>query len=187
MSKKDAIFAGVAGLSVAWIAMDFFSKPFGVFVIIFFVVLPALSVLGLWVAEILGRKFLFIHQAGKFALTGAFADVFDIKIFQFLFLFLPLPLLLKAISFVTATAIKYLINKNWAFEKYGKEGADKEILKFFIVSAGGLLLNVGSFYLFSRIEVGLPRETWIELCIIFAALVSAAWNFCGYKFLVFKK
>ena len=183
MNKKDIIFAIICGLSVSWIAIDFFGKYGFIFCIIF----PILSVIGLWVVELIGKKFLFVHQAGKFGLAGAFADVVDIKVFQFLFLFLPIPLLLKTISFIIATFVKYVSDKYWTFEKNGRDGMHKEIAKFFMVAILGLLINVASFYFFSRIKTGLPVKTWQELSIILAALVVAIWNFCGYKFIVFKK
>jgi len=183
MKKQDIIFAIICGLSVAWIALDFVPK----YGWIFFVILPILSVCGLLLCDILGRKFLFIHQAGKFALAGAFADVIDIKVYQFLFLLLPIPLLLKTFSFIIATIVKYIADKHWAFNKPEKDGMKKEIIQFFMVACGGLIINVVSFYCFSQIDIGLPAKIWTELSIILAALVVATWNFLGYKFIVFKK
>lgn len=189
MKTNDVVFAIVSGLAVAWIALDFFAKLGWVF----FIVLPILAVAGLWLAEFLGKKFLFIHQAGKFFLVGAFADVIDIKVFQFLFFLAPFSLAFKAISFLVAMAIKYWINKHWAFSAEGLHGITpekynvREIRDFSLVTAVGLLLNVVSFYFFGKIETGLPHETWTELSIILAALVAAVSNFLGYKFIVFKK
>ena len=82
MKKIDIIFAVICGLAVAWIAGDFLPK----YGIVFYAILPVLSILGLWIVEIVGRKLLFLHQSGKFALVGAFADVVDIKVFQLLIL-----------------------------------------------------------------------------------------------------
>lgn len=183
MTKKDIVFAAICGLSVAWIASDFFSKYW----LFFFIALPLLSVFGLWVADFLGRKFLFFRQLAKFALAGAFADVIDIKVFQLFFLFLPLPVFLKVISFLVATVVKYVSDKYWAFENFGKKDMHVEALKFLLVAVVGLIINVSSFWLFSRMETGIPLNLWLELSIIFAALVAAAWNFIGYKFIVFKR
>jgi putative flippase GtrA len=183
MTKKDIIFATVCGLSVSWLAFDFFGK-YGLIAII---ILPILSIIGLWVVELIGKKLLFVHQAGKFALAGAFADVVDIKVFQLVFLFLPFSLPVKAISFIVGTFVKYFSDKHWAFEKPDKENMHKEIAKFFLVAMVGLGINVVSFYFFSKMEVILPAKIWQELSIILAALVTAIWNFTGYKFLVFKK
>jgi len=183
MKKQDIIFAAICGLAVAWAAGDFFKK----YALLFFIILPVLSILGLLLCDILGRKFLFIHQAGKFVLSGAFADVIDIKVFQLLFLFAPFSLFFKGVSFLIATAIKFLANKHWTFEKPGKDGTSREVAQFFLVTLVGLALDVVSFYYFAKIKTGISLNLWVELSIIFAALIAAAWNFLGYKFLVFKK
>ena len=191
MGKKDIIFAIICGLAVAWIAMDFFVK----YRWIFLVILPILSVVGLLLCEKIGKKYKFVQQAGKFALAGAFADVVDIKIFQLLIIFAPFSLSFKAISFVIATIIKYLANKHWSFYN-GEEGKPaftkgygevKEVAQFFLVTLGGLVIDVVSFYYLARVKVGISTKLWIELSIIFAALIAAVWNFVGYKFFVFKK
>ena len=188
LTKKDIILAAICGLSVSWIAFDFLGKIGLIFVIIF----PILSIIGLCLLDLIGRKFLFVRQLGKFALAGAFADVFDIKIFQLIFLFLPYSLFVKAISFIFATFIKYFSDKYWTFSARGGSawGGEKihiEMIKFFAVAVLGLLINVASFYFFSKINIGATAKIWQEASIIFAALVTAIWNFCGYKFLVFKK
>lgn len=183
MKKGDFIFAIICGLSVAWIAIDLLGNIGWIFVIIF----PLLSVLGLYIVEWLGKRYLFIHQAGKFALAGAFADVVDIKVFQLIFWFLPFSNTVKAVSFLVGTFVKYVCDKYWAFEQHDHDGVHIEIAKFFLVAVVGMAINVVSFNYFGTIKTGLPANIWQELCIIFAALVTAIWNFCGYKFLVFKK
>ena len=107
MTKKEIIFAIICGLAVAWIATDFLGR----YGLVFFIILPILSIVGLLLCDIFGKRFLFIHQAGKFVLAGAFADVIDIKVFQLLFLLAPFSLLFKAVSFIFATFIKYWISK----------------------------------------------------------------------------
>lgn len=200
MRKKDTIFAIVCGLAVAWIAADFFKGPEGYPGWFFFFIVPALSVIGLWLVDLIGKKILFVKQAGRFALAGAFADVIDIKVFQLLFLLAPFSLVFKGISFLIATVVKYLANKHWAFPaRIGyaegvaggrKNDIIKELIQFFVVTLGGLILNVGSFYYFTKImgpQFSMPVKAWTELSIIFSALVVAIWNFSGYKFIVFKK
>ena len=183
MKKKDAILAAICGLSVGWIAVDFFGEKG----LPFFIIFPILSIIGLWICELIGKKYLFVKQAGKFGLAGAFADVVDIKIFQLLFLFAPYSLLFKFISFIAGTFVKYFSDKYWTFEKNDKLGMHKEMAKFFVVAITGSLLNVASFYFFGKINIGIPQRLWVELSIILAAIVSGVWNFLGYKFIVFKK
>jgi len=179
MSKNDVFFSIICGLAVAWVATDFFGR----YAWIFFIILPVLSILGLWLADLIGKRFLFIHQAGKFVLAGAFADVADIKIFQLLLWFAPFSLFCKGISFLVAMGIKYWANKHWAFGEHD----GRQIAQFFLVTVVGLAINVSSFYFLSRIGTGISTKLWVELSIIFAALITAVWNFLGYKFIVFKK
>jgi putative flippase GtrA len=183
MTKKDIIFAIICGLAVSWIASDFFPAYFWIFLI----VLPVLSVVGFQITELIGRKFLFLHQVGKFSLAGAFADVVDIKVFQLLFWFLPFSLPIKVVSFLTATGVKYISDKFWTFERHEKENMHIEAAKFFAVAILGSAINVTAFYFFSNMKTALPFEIWQEASIILAALTTAIWNFCGYKFIVFKK
>lgn len=186
MNKNDKIFAIICGLLASWIAFDLL----GLYGLIFFIIFPPLAIFGLWVTEKIGERKPFVKQVGRFFLTGTFADVLDIKIFQLLFFFLPWPLFFKAISFLAATFIKFWWNKHWAFEKHGKDGIKKEIIQFSIITAGGLAINLLAFNYFMNVigsQFGISTYVWTELSIIFAALAAAGWNFAGYKFLVFKK
>lgn len=198
MKIVDIIFALICGRVVAWIAVDFlkgYEVDIGIWRWFLLWVLPIISLFCLWLACLIGKKLLFVFQAAKFFLTGAFATVVDIKIFQFVAWLLSLaitanPLIPKAISFLAATFAKYWGNKYWAFEKNEKEGLNKEIAQFFIVTLAGLALDLGSFYYLINImgpQFGMPFKVWQELSIILAALVAALWNFLGYKFIVFKK
>jgi len=211
MKKQDFIFAIICGLSVAWVVVDFVPMKYGTpYRMIGFIILPILSVIGLYVVEFIGKKFLFIHQAGKFALAGVFADVVDIKIFQLLIIFAPFSLFFKGVSFLIAVAVKYFANKHWTFparsasparqpngshggghsDAGGEKHEGREVICFFLVTLVGLFINVVAFYCATEIihpQFGISVNIWIELSIIFAALVTAAWNFLGYKFLVFKK
>lgn len=182
MKKIDVIFSLVCGVSLAWVANDFFALHGWVF----FVLLPILCVILLdLITRFLDKKV--IGQGTRHILTGAFADVVDIKLFQILYLFFPDGAWLKVISFVGAVVIKYFGNKYWAFDKPGKDNIKKEAGQFLAVSLIGLLINVVSFSIFVKINAGLSAETWREISVIFALLITAIWNFLGYKLIVFKK
>ena len=49
------------------------------------IALPILSLLGLWVAFIIGKKFLIFFQASKFVLVGALNTLIDLGVFSFSF------------------------------------------------------------------------------------------------------
>jgi putative flippase GtrA len=196
MKTQDIIFAAATGLTVAFIGADFLNgvnlKNYSWHL---FWLFPLLSVICLKISEIIGKKAAFIHQAAKFFLVGAFSAVVDIKIYQFsawmfgLF-FLISPITSKSISFLAATVVKYGGNKIWVFEKNGKDGIKKEIVQFFTITLIGMIIDVATFYYFTKImgpQFSMQSKIWEELSIIFAALVAALWNFLGYKFWVFAK
>lgn len=197
MKRIDIIFAIICGLAVAWIVEDFL-KGYNIanhYKWSVFIILPIISLAGLWIVDLIGRKLLFISQAGKYCLVGAFSAVVDIKVFQFsawLFAFFIIlsPLIFKIISFLADTVARYFGNKYWTFEKKGKDGIKKEAVGFLAVTLVGLLLNVAIFYYFIKImqpQFYLSVKIWTELSIILAAIGAAAWNFLSCKFLVFKK
>lgn len=195
----DVIFALVSGYAVGWVVKDFL-KGYGIEIsflynLLLHYALPIFFLFCLWSADKIGRKLLFVFQAAKHLLVGAFATVVDLKLFELLvwifsMFFTVSPSFSKAISFLAATSIKYWGNKHWAFEKFEKEGMIREISQFFIVTIVGLGLDVGLFYYFTKImgpQFATPEAVWIKLSVIFAAIIAALWNFLSYKFLVFKK
>jgi putative flippase GtrA len=194
MKIADIIIATASGVAVAWVAVDIFGEFTAGYWWLFFIVLPLLAVFGLWLAFLISKKIFFVKQAAKFSLAGAFTTVVDIKIFQLLYWFAPFPLIIKAISFLTGTFVKYWFDKYWSFSATGGPASGgqkfylaKEMVKFFTVAILGSAINVASFYFFSKIETGLDADLWREICIILAIITTATWNFLGYKYVVFKK
>lgn len=215
MRVLDVIFSLAIGRVIGFLMNDFFLE-WGIklgfyYTFILWIVFPFLSLFCLWLAYLIGRKFLFIYQAVKHLLVGAFATVFDLKIFVLLSWFFTSlifinPLIFKGISFILSTIIKYWGNKYWAFEKHepfdslrsdsGQAAQDKqdnvrkEIIQFFYITLFGLIIDISVFYYMTKLmgpQFNLSAVIWIKLSIIFAAIIAALWNFLGYKFLVFKK
>lgn len=193
MKKIDVIFAAVSGLVVAWIATVFFSNPA---VLILYVVFPVVSVFCLWIACLIGKKFVFVFQAAKFFLVGAFATVVDLAFFEafvWIFSFLPFAITLllpKIISFIVATILKFGGNKYWAFSHNDNLEIKKEFIYFFLTTSAGLLIDVGFFYYLTRIlgpQFAILPDLWVKLSVVLSAFASAIWSFCSYKFFVFKK
>lgn len=199
MKVIDVIFALIFGRILGFLVGDFLREwgigigfYWGLFIWLF---LPVISLFFLWLAYLIGRKMLFVFQGAKHILVGAVATVFDLKIFEFLVwifaFFIPLTSLVpKGISFILSILLKYWGNKYWAFQKHERENLLSEIIQFFVITFIGLIIDVVSFYYFTKImgqQFGLPGAIWLKLSVIFAAVIAAVWNFSGYKFLVFKK
>ncbi len=157
--------------------------------------LPTLALFGIWLAWLLGKKFLWIFQAAKFLLIGALATLVDLGILNVLIWISGIAAglwfsIFKGISFIVATCSKYLGDKFWAFEKMERVGMGKEFGQFFTVTLISLAINVGAASLIVNLigsQFDLTEKIWANVGAILAAFVSAIWNFLGYKFIVFKK
>lgn len=204
MKKSDTILALITGLVLAWFAASIIDSAevdnilgleIGFLKRTLFFLLPILAVLGLWITYLIGKKFPFVFQLGKFLLIGALATLLDLSILNFLISFFKKSeglsfSLFKAISFLGATIAKYWANKFLAFEKKEMMEVQKEFAQFFIVTFFGLLINVVAASIVVNVigpQFGIKPEIWANIGGIVAAIVGFAWNFLGYKFVVFKK
>ncbi len=199
MSKIDAIIAAAIGEITALYFINLFGEAnLGIvnsYLWALAVIFPLLSAFCLWVAFLVGKKFLFIYQLAKFLLIGVAATIFDLGTLS---LFINLAgatsgaayNVFKGISFVVATVLKYIPDKYWAFKKKETAGIKKEFSQFFAVTLIGLGINVGVAHVIVNVigpQFGLPAKLWANLGGIGAVIVTFAWNFVGYKFIVFKK
>jgi putative flippase GtrA len=204
MKKQDLILALVTGLILGLFFSSFlkntglelvFGIKIGVLTWILLFIFPVLSVLGLWIAWLIAKKLPFVYQLAKFLLIGAAATLLDLGVLNFLILSFGLAKgtaysIFKAVSFIIATVAKYWANKFLAFEKKEMSGVRKEFTQFFIITLIGLGINVGvASFVVNNIgpQFGLSPELWANVGGIAAAIVGFAWNFLGYKFIVFKK
>jgi putative flippase GtrA len=198
MKRIDLILSiitaeGVAGLFIWLIRNSPLNLPFlnWFFPILF----PILAVFGIWIAEIIGRKFLFIYQLAKFVLVGAFFAVFDLIILNSLMAYFGITKeeILKysifvIISFIVVTTFKYFANKYWAFEKMEKERMEKEFGIFFLVTAISGIIQVGVASLLFKFLILIVSPLLAgNAGKILGIVVASIWNFICYKFLVFKK
>jgi putative flippase GtrA len=200
MKKIDIILAAITGEGVAWLFIWLLkNSPLNLPIlnVILPVFFPILAIFAIWIAEIIGRRYLFVYQLAKFLLTGAFFAIFDLIILNALMAWLGITkeevlkyALFVAISFSIVTTFKYFMNKFWAFEKKEKERMEKEFGIFFLVTAISGLIQVSVASLFFKI-----LTMWLSLSGFLAGnfgkilgiVVASIWNFLGYKFIVFKK
>lgn len=200
MKRTDIVFSLLIGEMTAIYFISAFSEIvslkylvlYRVGLLIFF---PILSLIGIWLAFLIGRKILVIFQIAKYLLSGALATVIDLSILNFLILITGIAvgyyfIFFKTISFITATFIKFLVSKFWTFEDFSKNKSLKETAQFFLVTLVGLAINVtvASFLVNSvGAQYGLSDKLWANIAGIIAAFITFTWNFIGYKFIVFKK
>lgn len=186
MEKFDTAFSIFCGLIVAEILREFGYCFYG----LLFLILPILSLACLYLAEYLGKKFLFIFQVAKHILAGVFATIIDLKFFEFLLWISGFGIFSKIISFITSAFIKYLFNKFWTFQKNETGISKLEFTKFLLTNLVGLVIDVSCFTLLTKFlgpQFLISEHLWIKLSVLISAVLAGTWNFCGDKFFVFKK
>jgi len=193
MKKIDVIISIIiSGLTALYFIFLFKDINCNVWFLI--IIFPILGAGGIWIAYLIGRRFLIVFQLAKFSLIGTAAALVDLGILNILMFAFGITAgiwfsLFKIISFVIAFFSKYMGNKLWAFNKNGTMGAGKELSKFFAVTLISLLVNVmiASLIVSFNPLFGLSDKIWANMAAIIAALTTALWNFSAYKYLVFKK
>jgi len=158
------------------------------------IVFPILFLIGIILAEVLGKFFKIIYQLARFIEVGVLNTLIDFGILNLLIWLTGITAglaiaPLNAVSFLTATTNSYFWNKFWTFEKKGGV-RPKEFTQFLIISGIGIGVNTGIMVAGTSLIsplLGLSPGAWANLMKVLATLVSMVWNFLGYKFIVFKK
>lgn len=196
MKKLDAILAALIGFFDG-IFFFFILKTAEVDIPYSWVLPIALAFLcwfGMRVASWMGQKINILLQAAKFFLVGTLNTFIDLGVLN-IFIWISgiatgiLYSIFKTISFLVATTNSYFWNKFWTFEKREKP-TTREFLKFFVITAIGLGINVGIASFVVNIigpKFGLTEKIWASIGAIIAAFFAFGWNFLGSKFIVFKK
>ncbi|MDP3727608.1 MAG: GtrA family protein [bacterium] len=142
-----------------------------------------------------GRVRLGFYQLAKFGLVGGLNFLMDLGVLN---LFLTLfgvttglyAVTSKAIAFLVALTSSFLWNKFWTFRSLSTAHVGQQVIEFFVVSAIGLGINVGTFTVLNNIvgpRGGIDGKTWASVSAAGAAAIGLAWNFFGYKLVVFRK
>lgn len=211
ITKKDYSLGILAGLLIGILFLpvlnaakpDLYNK-IAIWIIPFFLVgTPA----GLFAANLLSKKLAVIWQIAKFGVTGILNALVDLGVLTILtfffrtyfnidstsvaivgFSFLTFYSLYKAASFIIANINSYYWNKYWTFHKDGEKSS--EFIQFFIVSIVGFVVNVlvaSAVFASITITPTLSADQAGLLGAIAGSIAGLAWNFVGYKFIVFKK
>jgi len=197
MKKIDTIISPIIGFLIG-IFFFFSSKMLKIETglnWLLLIIFPFLTLFGLFVASLIGKRVLAIYQMAKFVLVGALNTMIDLGILNFLMWISGIYTgifysIFKAISFLCATVNSYLWNKHWTFGKREKIFVSKEYLKFLIIVTIGLLINVliASFVVnVIGPQFGIIPKFWANIGAFTAILIAWIWNFIGVKFIVFKK
>ena len=203
MKKKDFIISYILGWIIATfiyvIRFSLINELPGQIVLLInkffiFAVIPVLCTLGIYFAHKIGKNWLTVRQFSKYALVGLSNLTIDFGVLNILiymtdrdrgFYFT----IFKAVSFSFALINSYLWNKFWSFENRGVSRAGKQFITFVTVALGGLLINVViASYIVNSIQVDfVSSRIWANIGAIISGFAVVAWNFTGYKFVVFRE
>ena len=200
------ILIGILLLPILRAAKPELYSKLALYVIPFFL---AATPIGIWIASALAKKIAVIWQLAKFALIGGLNTVVDLGILAFItFLFrnylgisskdlllggllgITFYSLFKGTSFIFANVNSYYWNKYWTFEHGAVKKTAAEFTQFFVVSVVGFVINVAiASYIFKSVNPpgGLNSDQWGLIGAAAGSVAGLAWNFIGYKFVVFKK
>lgn len=215
MTKKDLLFGIAAGLLIGLLVLPILkaAKP-ELYDKLAFLILPFFLIgtpLGLVVAKLISRKISIVWQIGKFGVIGVLNTLVDIGSLAFITFLLRSSLsidpkkelivvsgvaitvysLYKAITFIIANINSYFWNKYWTFDQGSQKKTHAQFLQFFAVSVVGFIINVlVASIIYKSLDVILPGTTDDQKGLLGAAagsIIGLAWNFIGYKFIVFKE
>lgn len=197
MRKLDIIASLVLGEITAIFAVFVLQElNFNLFPLaVLFVALPVLALLGVYIANIIGRKIPIIFQFAKYAVAGVANTAVDFGVLNVLMFLTNTSkgekiIILNSVAFLVAVIHSYLWNKFWTFKSTEKENSAVQFLQFLIVSLIAVLINGAIVYIISsKINpvFGLSDVAWTNIAKVVATVISLVWNFIGYKFIVFNK
>jgi len=154
--------------------------------------LPLASPVFLSIAHVGTRILPSSLQIAKFILVGTLNTLIDLAVLNLLLGLLGINsasswyAVCKAVSFSVAVINSYLWNRYWVFNQTG-QATKKEVMQFFAVSVVGLCINTAIAWLvFALLNGRLPSTIGANIGAIVGTLVVLAWNFAGYKFIVFR-
>jgi len=212
LTKKDFVLGTLAGFLIGLLFLPvlnvakpaLFSKVYLFIVPFFLICTPG----GLFIANIISRRVRVIWQVAKFGVTGilnALVDLGFLTLLTWLFranfnidsesiIISAIPFITfyssyKAFSFVMANINSYYWNKYWTFKKEGEE-KKSNFIQFFIVSVVGFITNIMTASITFKLVAISPTISTDQAGLIGAivgSIFGLAWNFVGYKFIVFKK
>lgn len=213
-SKKDLITGTSVGFLVGLLMLPVLkaAKP-ALFDAVAISLIPFFTIatpLGLLVAYYISKKIALVWQLAKFGVIGVLNTLVDLGILQYLifafreyfgivpeqefsfpfFYAISLYTIYKSFSFVAANVNSYYWNKYWTFENRSEENNKSGFLSFFLISLVGFFLNVLiASYIFNSINpmAGMNSDQWGLIGAMAGTVSGLAWNFVGYKFIVFKK
>lgn len=194
---KDFLLVSLIGFFVGWLILpiaanfDFQITPkLILFSVVGFAIFAPLVLAAIY---FLGRFWSVLRQFGKFAAVGTLNTLLDISVLNLLIYFTGFTAglyfsLFKTISFLVAATNSYFWNKFWTFQSKTPVNF-AEYFRFAVFTFIGVLLNSGTASFLVNIvgpKANFSPIAWANLAALLAVAVSFLWNFCSYRYFIFK-
>ncbi|OEU53549.1 MAG: hypothetical protein BA871_07090 [Desulfuromonadales bacterium C00003096] len=132
-------------------------------------------------------------QFARFAMVGVLNTLIDFGALNGLLWLNGYPVgwqlfLYNALAFTLASGNSYLLNKRWTFNDV-RPATLSQVGLFFLLTSFGLLINCTVVYLLTFpgwAPLAVSTVVWINLSKVAATLASLIWNFCSYRWWVFR-
>jgi len=159
------------------------------------IILPVVSLAGLFIAKILSKYFAPFWRLAKFIQLGVLNTIIDIGTFNVITFFTNTTsgVLIGGVNapgFIIAVTNSYLWNKFWVFEDNAEKRSYSDFWLFLVVSVTSLFVNSLIVFVVTTYiphAFGLNDIQWANLGKGIASIASFIWNFTGYKLFVFVK
>lgn len=196
--QKDAVIGFVVGLLIGIFAIPVLQTnnlwgklpyPYPLLLL----ALPAASAVGVWLARLMGGRLPFIWQVAKFGLIGVLNTAVDFGVYNILIFLTDYSrgsrvAALSVISFAVALMNSYFWNRRWVFA--GAVEKKTQFIEFIVISLVAASVSYGivaGMTAYVPPFDGLSDKQWANVAKALAVVFSFAWNFVGYKYLVFRK
>lgn len=137
-------------------------------------------------------------QFCKCTLVGVSNTLVDLAVFNALLFITGISrqgrgvVVLMGVSFYFAVTNSFIWNKKWTFRNKSSDNKalKKQIATFFLVSLGGLALNLGAGQVIVNVigpHWGINPTLWANFGKITGIILTVMWNFTGYKLIVFRQ
>ena len=154
---------------------------------------PLVSIVGIWLARLIVYRIASLRELARFGLVGVSNTAINFGVLNILIMFTGINkglgfALMQAVAFAAALFNSYMWNSHWSFEN-SKARTAQEFAVFFLVTFIGLLLNSMTGYVVSTLIAplsGANHTQWANVANLAGTLITAVWDFLGFKYIVFK-
>lgn len=195
-AQKAAIIGTVAGLLLWYIGIRVqIEQPIAAAALPWlWLMLGILAPIGLKVAALLAQKLPALYQFAKYGLIGVANTFLSLATVNLLAQLTGIETGVATggfviVGFLIANTHSFFWNKHWTFADRSQGQAPVQYVEFLLATAASTLLAAGlvsAITHFVEPPAGFTPAQWLNTANLGGIVVSLAWNFFAYKFIIFR-